>query len=184
VCLFAGQARSWFERANSIRIVRNALISKDSEDKNTCACAALYSATVAEPARDDDSDEEEEDSSSSSSSSSSSNDVDGSGDSSSGEEDSSGGAKPPTPPNKRMFGNSRREAPGEESTGGRSSLNMFMHRFCSDSLMIGLLSNQGGGCGSLRKPGKQSTGEHSSDQVCAAIGVGGLSQLRCYSNVK
>jgi hypothetical protein len=132
--------------------VRNALISKDSEDKNTCTCAALYSATVAEPVRDDDTDEDEEDSS----------DVDGSKDSSSGEEDSSGGANPPTPP-KRMYGNSRKEAPVDESTGERSSHENYVPILRRNRTV----EQSGWVCGNLREEEavEESTGGQSSDQM-------------------
>lgn len=56
----SGGASGWLEGVNTIRLVRNALISKDSDDKNTCACAAIYTATVAGPEEEEPSEDDEE----------------------------------------------------------------------------------------------------------------------------
>jgi hypothetical protein len=44
---------------NGIRVVRNALLSKDSTDKNLCACAAVYTAVHSGPETAGDDDESE-----------------------------------------------------------------------------------------------------------------------------
>lgn len=47
-----------FGATNSIKLVRNALIAHESTSRNTCACAAMYSATVAEPEEGEEAGEE------------------------------------------------------------------------------------------------------------------------------